>query len=202
MGGGGRNEQKVEDEVGEKWVLRGFRGGRGQGVFWGSRDLEEVVFYQFCFLGLQDDKDLQVLLKGGQFLKVKFSLWRRERFYKLQEDCKIIWQEFRKVMRISEFQMCEYFGVVGQEVECGICVWMGKLILVRVGGYLWIRIIEREIEVQFGGVQVSYVIRIRCGEIEVVQSWGEELLKLLIGKVSFSLGWRGQLWIKDYRWRC
>lgn len=59
--------------------------------------LEEVASYQLCPLGLQDDKDLQALLKGGQLLKVKSSSWRRERFYKLQEDCKTIWQESRKV---------------------------------------------------------------------------------------------------------
>lgn len=113
MGGGGRNEQKAEDEAGEKWALRGSRGGRGQGAPWGSRDLEEVASYQLCLLGLQDDKDLQALLKGGQLLKVKSSSWRRERFYKLQEDCKTIWQESRKVMRTPESQMCEYPGAVG-----------------------------------------------------------------------------------------
>lgn len=58
--------------------------------------------------GLQDDPDLQALLKGSQLLKVKSSSWRRERFYKLQEDCKTIWQESRKVMRSPESQLCEY----------------------------------------------------------------------------------------------
>ncbi|XP_037382374.1 1-phosphatidylinositol 4,5-bisphosphate phosphodiesterase delta-1 isoform X2 [Talpa occidentalis] len=55
--------------------------------------------------GLQDDEDLQALLKGSQLLKVKSSSWRRERFYKLQEDCKTIWQESRKVMRSPESQL-------------------------------------------------------------------------------------------------
>ena len=69
--------------------------------------LEEVASYQLCPPGLQDDKDLQALLKGGQLLKVKSNSWRRERFYKLQEDCKTIWQESRKVMRTPESQLCE-----------------------------------------------------------------------------------------------
>lgn len=63
--------------------------------------------------GLQDDPDLQALLKGSQLLKVKSSSWRRERFYKLQEDCKTIWQESRKVMRSPESQLCECLGSQG-----------------------------------------------------------------------------------------
>lgn len=63
--------------------------------------------------GLQDDQDLQALLKGSQLLKVKSSSWRRERFYKLQEDCKTIWQESRKVMRSPESQLCECPGSCG-----------------------------------------------------------------------------------------
>lgn len=70
---------------------------------------EQVIAYQLCPTppGLQDDEDLQALLKGSQLLKVKSSSWRRERFYKLQEDCKTIWQESRKVMRTPESQLCE-----------------------------------------------------------------------------------------------
>ncbi|ELK17977.1 1-phosphatidylinositol-4,5-bisphosphate phosphodiesterase delta-1 [Pteropus alecto] len=64
-------------------------------------------------LGLQDDEDLQALLKGSQLLKVKSNSWRRERFYKLQEDCKTIWQESRKVMRTPESQLCECPGATG-----------------------------------------------------------------------------------------
>ncbi|OWK02699.1 PLCD1 [Cervus elaphus hippelaphus] len=68
-------------------------------------------------LGLQDDKDLQALLKGGQLLKVKSNSWRRERFYKLQEDCKTIWQESRKVMRTPESQLFSIEDI--QEVRMG-----------------------------------------------------------------------------------
>uniref|UniRef100_A0A5F4WHG9 Phosphoinositide phospholipase C n=1 Tax=Callithrix jacchus TaxID=9483 RepID=A0A5F4WHG9_CALJA len=67
--------------------------------------------------GLQDDKDLQALLKGSQLLKVKSSSWRRERFYKLQEDCKTIWQESRKVMRTPESQLFSIEDI--QEVRMG-----------------------------------------------------------------------------------
>ncbi|CAM2105142.1 1-phosphatidylinositol 4,5-bisphosphate phosphodiesterase delta-1 isoform X1 [Caretta caretta] len=56
-------------------------------------------------LGLQDDRDLLFLLKGSQLLKVKSSSWRKERFYKLQEDCKTIWQESKKMLRSPESQL-------------------------------------------------------------------------------------------------
>ncbi|EPY89216.1 1-phosphatidylinositol-4,5-bisphosphate phosphodiesterase delta-1 [Camelus ferus] len=68
-------------------------------------------------LGLQDDKDIQALLKGSQLLKVKSNSWRRERFYKLQEDCKTIWQESRKVMRTPESQLFSIEDI--QEVRMG-----------------------------------------------------------------------------------
>uniref|UniRef100_G3U5K1 Phosphoinositide phospholipase C n=1 Tax=Loxodonta africana TaxID=9785 RepID=G3U5K1_LOXAF len=67
--------------------------------------------------GLQNDEDLRALLKGSQLLKVKSSSWRRERFYKLQEDCKTIWQESRKVMRTPESQLCE--SVMQPRLEMG-----------------------------------------------------------------------------------
>ncbi|KAM6338674.1 1-phosphatidylinositol 4,5-bisphosphate phosphodiesterase delta-1 [Podargus strigoides] len=56
-------------------------------------------------LGLKDDKDLKFLLKGSQLLKVKSGSWRKERFYKLQEDCKTIWQESKKMLRSPESQI-------------------------------------------------------------------------------------------------
>ncbi|PKU36129.1 1-phosphatidylinositol -bisphosphate phosphodiesterase delta-1 [Limosa lapponica baueri] len=55
--------------------------------------------------GLKDDKDLKFLLKGSQLLKVKSGSWRKERFYKLQEDCKTIWQESKKMLRSPESQI-------------------------------------------------------------------------------------------------
>lgn len=56
-------------------------------------------------LGLQDDGDLMFLLKGSQLLKVKSGSWRKERFYKLQEDCKTIWQESKRLLKSPESQL-------------------------------------------------------------------------------------------------
>nr|XP_060638622.1 1-phosphatidylinositol 4,5-bisphosphate phosphodiesterase delta-1 isoform X2 [Anolis sagrei ordinatus] len=68
-------------------------------------------------LGLQDDPDLKFLLRGSHLLKVKSESWRRERFYKLQEDCKTIWQESKKVLRSPE---SHFFSIEDiQEVRAG-----------------------------------------------------------------------------------
>ncbi|XP_036595443.1 1-phosphatidylinositol 4,5-bisphosphate phosphodiesterase delta-1 isoform X1 [Trichosurus vulpecula] len=68
-------------------------------------------------LGLQDDGDLKFLLKGSQLQKVKSSSWRKDRFYKLQEDCKTIWQESKKMMRSPESQLFSIEDI--QEVRPG-----------------------------------------------------------------------------------
>ncbi|KAM9308185.1 1-phosphatidylinositol 4,5-bisphosphate phosphodiesterase delta-1 [Gastrophryne carolinensis] len=49
--------------------------------------------------GLQDDEDLKFILKGSPLSKVKSATWRRSRFYKLQEDCKTVWHDSKKILR-------------------------------------------------------------------------------------------------------
>ncbi|XP_053119091.1 1-phosphatidylinositol 4,5-bisphosphate phosphodiesterase delta-1 [Hemicordylus capensis] len=68
-------------------------------------------------LGLQDDDDLRFLLRGSHLLKVKSNSWRRERFYKLQEDCKTIWQESKKMLRSPEAQLFSIEDI--QDVRAG-----------------------------------------------------------------------------------
>ncbi|XP_018122576.1 1-phosphatidylinositol 4,5-bisphosphate phosphodiesterase delta-1 isoform X1 [Xenopus laevis] len=55
-------------------------------------------------LGLQDDEDLRVLLKGSNLFKLKSGSWKRPRFYKLQEDCKTVWYDSKKLFKSSESQ--------------------------------------------------------------------------------------------------
>ncbi|CAN9506311.1 unnamed protein product [Ophioblennius macclurei] len=50
-------------------------------------------------LGLEGDEDLEFLLTGGELLKVRSSTWKKNRFYKLQEDCKTLWHESKKTFR-------------------------------------------------------------------------------------------------------
>ncbi|XP_004081132.1 1-phosphatidylinositol 4,5-bisphosphate phosphodiesterase delta-1 isoform X1 [Oryzias latipes] len=48
-------------------------------------------------LGLDGDPDLQFLLVGGELIKVRSNSWQKNRFYKLQEDCRTLWHESSKV---------------------------------------------------------------------------------------------------------
>ncbi|KAF3836571.1 hypothetical protein F7725_029129 [Dissostichus mawsoni] len=41
-------------------------------------------------LGLEGDADLNFLLVGGELIKIRSSSWKRNRFFKLQEDCKTL----------------------------------------------------------------------------------------------------------------
>ncbi|XP_040208727.1 1-phosphatidylinositol 4,5-bisphosphate phosphodiesterase delta-1 isoform X2 [Rana temporaria] len=53
---------------------------------------------------LQDDEDLKYLLKGSPLSKVKSASWKRSRYYKLQEDCKTVWHDSKKILRSPDSQ--------------------------------------------------------------------------------------------------
>ncbi|XP_024136123.1 1-phosphatidylinositol 4,5-bisphosphate phosphodiesterase delta-1a isoform X2 [Oryzias melastigma] len=47
--------------------------------------------------GLDGDPDLQFLLVGGELIKVRSDSWQKNRFYKLQEDCRTLYHESNKM---------------------------------------------------------------------------------------------------------
>ncbi|XP_056289653.1 1-phosphatidylinositol 4,5-bisphosphate phosphodiesterase delta-1a isoform X2 [Pseudoliparis swirei] len=49
--------------------------------------------------GLEGDPDLQFLLVGGKLIKIRSKSWKKNRFFKLQEDCKTLWYESHKTFR-------------------------------------------------------------------------------------------------------
>ncbi|XP_072297138.1 1-phosphatidylinositol 4,5-bisphosphate phosphodiesterase delta-1-like isoform X2 [Eucyclogobius newberryi] len=49
--------------------------------------------------GLEGDPDLQFLLQGGDLLKVRSQSWKKTRYFRLQEDCKTMWHESKKLFR-------------------------------------------------------------------------------------------------------
>ncbi|XP_035507935.1 1-phosphatidylinositol 4,5-bisphosphate phosphodiesterase delta-1a isoform X1 [Morone saxatilis] len=53
-------------------------------------------------LGLEGDADLQFLLLGGELVKIRSSSWKKNRFFKLQEDCKTFWHESHKTFRRNQ----------------------------------------------------------------------------------------------------
>ncbi|XP_024910522.1 1-phosphatidylinositol 4,5-bisphosphate phosphodiesterase delta-1a isoform X2 [Cynoglossus semilaevis] len=52
--------------------------------------------------GLEGDPDLQFLLVGGVLVKVRSSSWKKDRFYRLQEDCKTLWHESHKMFKKNQ----------------------------------------------------------------------------------------------------
>lgn len=70
---------------------------------WKNDDMSRVAL--FLPAGLEGDKDLQFLMNGGDLLKVRSGSWKQARFYKLQEDCKTMWQESKKAFKSK--QTCE-----------------------------------------------------------------------------------------------
>ncbi|XP_019123028.1 1-phosphatidylinositol 4,5-bisphosphate phosphodiesterase delta-1a isoform X2 [Larimichthys crocea] len=52
--------------------------------------------------GLEGDEDLQFLLVGGELVKIRSSSWKKNRFFKLQEDCKTFWHESHKTFRRNQ----------------------------------------------------------------------------------------------------
>ncbi|XP_072306989.1 1-phosphatidylinositol 4,5-bisphosphate phosphodiesterase delta-1a isoform X2 [Eucyclogobius newberryi] len=51
---------------------------------------------------LEGDPDLQFLLSGATLVKIRSNSWQKTRFYKLEEDCKTMKHESRKVFSQSQ----------------------------------------------------------------------------------------------------
>ncbi|KAI7809218.1 1-phosphatidylinositol 4,5-bisphosphate phosphodiesterase delta-1b isoform X1 [Triplophysa rosa] len=70
-------------------------------------------------LGLEGDTDLQFLLNGGDLLKVRSNSWKKNRYYKLQEDCKTVWHESKKTFKSKQTFSVEEIEAVrtGRQTE-------------------------------------------------------------------------------------
>uniref|UniRef100_A0A7N8YB36 Phosphoinositide phospholipase C n=1 Tax=Mastacembelus armatus TaxID=205130 RepID=A0A7N8YB36_9TELE len=51
---------------------------------------------------IENDSDLQFLLQGGELLKVRSASWKKPRYFRLQEDCKTMWQESKKTLKSNQ----------------------------------------------------------------------------------------------------
>ncbi|XP_077354519.1 1-phosphatidylinositol 4,5-bisphosphate phosphodiesterase delta-1-like isoform X1 [Festucalex cinctus] len=60
---------------------------------------QEVIEQNVKLLGMDGDTDVQFLLQGGDLLKVRSSSWKKNRYFKLQEDCKTMWRESKRTFR-------------------------------------------------------------------------------------------------------
>ncbi|KAM6900644.1 1-phosphatidylinositol 4,5-bisphosphate phosphodiesterase delta-1a [Xenentodon cancila] len=50
-------------------------------------------------LGLEGDADLQFLLVGGELIKIRSNSWKKSRIYRLEEDCRTLWHESKKILK-------------------------------------------------------------------------------------------------------
>uniref|UniRef100_A0A674M9R1 Phosphoinositide phospholipase C n=1 Tax=Takifugu rubripes TaxID=31033 RepID=A0A674M9R1_TAKRU len=62
--------------------------------------------------GMEGDQDLHFLLKGGDLLKVRSPNWKKTRYFKLQDDCKTMWHESKKLFKSNQTFSLENISVV------------------------------------------------------------------------------------------
>ncbi|KAM3603914.1 uncharacterized protein V6R79_004013 [Siganus canaliculatus] len=68
---------------------------------------------------MEGDVNLQFLLQGGDLLKVRSSSWKKTRYFRLQEDCKTMWHESKKMFRSNHtFSLDDISAVrLGRQTE-------------------------------------------------------------------------------------
>ncbi|KAM9791220.1 1-phosphatidylinositol 4,5-bisphosphate phosphodiesterase delta-1-like isoform X2 [Syngnathus typhle] len=49
--------------------------------------------------GMDGDTYIQFLLQGGDLLKVRSTSWKKNRYFKLQDDCKTMWRESKRIFK-------------------------------------------------------------------------------------------------------
>uniref|UniRef100_A0A8C1P7G1 Phosphoinositide phospholipase C n=1 Tax=Cyprinus carpio TaxID=7962 RepID=A0A8C1P7G1_CYPCA len=69
---------------------------------------KNAVWVDAC--GLDGDPDLQFLLKGGNLIKVKSRSWRKTRFFRLNDDCKTMWQQTSKTFKRDSGCKCLFLA--------------------------------------------------------------------------------------------
>ncbi|KAG7524498.1 1-phosphatidylinositol 4,5-bisphosphate phosphodiesterase delta-1-like isoform X1 [Solea senegalensis] len=80
---------------------------------------QKTIQMNVKLLGMEGDPKIKFLLDGGDLLKVRSSNWKKTRYYKLQEDCKTMWQESKKTFKSKQtFSLDEIAAVtLGRQSE-------------------------------------------------------------------------------------
>ncbi|KAM9791219.1 1-phosphatidylinositol 4,5-bisphosphate phosphodiesterase delta-1-like isoform X1 [Syngnathus typhle] len=63
-----------------------------------ARD-QEVIEKNIKLSGMDGDTYIQFLLQGGDLLKVRSTSWKKNRYFKLQDDCKTMWRESKRIFK-------------------------------------------------------------------------------------------------------
>ncbi|XP_072102218.1 1-phosphatidylinositol 4,5-bisphosphate phosphodiesterase delta-1-like [Mobula birostris] len=64
-----------------------------------------------------NEEDLEVMLKGSRLLKIKSHFWMKFRYYRLQEDCQMVWYDSQKIFKRARNQIFSIADI--QEVRAG-----------------------------------------------------------------------------------
>ncbi|XP_030629435.1 1-phosphatidylinositol 4,5-bisphosphate phosphodiesterase delta-3-A [Chanos chanos] len=80
----------------------------------GARTSESKSDDPLINLGVQDDEDVKLMLRGTVMMKVRSPHWQRKRMFKLMDDGMTVWCESNKSSSRAKSQQC--FSVT--EVEC------------------------------------------------------------------------------------
>lgn len=56
----------------------------------------DTFFPQCVWSGIQGDDNLQSMIVGTVMRKIKSRTWKKQRYFKLQEDCMTIWYKSKK----------------------------------------------------------------------------------------------------------
>lgn len=71
---------------------------------------------------MEGDRDLHFLLKGGDLLKVRSPNWKKTRHFKLQDDCKTMWHESKKLIKSNQTcESCEPSGLRNNGFHFPVC---------------------------------------------------------------------------------
>ncbi|XP_049603042.1 1-phosphatidylinositol 4,5-bisphosphate phosphodiesterase delta-1 isoform X1 [Syngnathus scovelli] len=63
-----------------------------------ARD-QEVIEKNIKLSGMDGATYIQFLRQGGDLLKVRSASWKKNRYFKLQDDCKTIWRESKRIFK-------------------------------------------------------------------------------------------------------
>lgn len=62
--------------------------------------------------GMENDRDLQFLLQGGDLLKVRSSSWKKTRYFRLMDDCKTMFRESKRIFKTSKTFLVDEISAV------------------------------------------------------------------------------------------
>uniref|UniRef100_A0A9J8A9Z9 Phosphoinositide phospholipase C n=1 Tax=Cyprinus carpio carpio TaxID=630221 RepID=A0A9J8A9Z9_CYPCA len=77
-----------------------------------------------CSSGIQADDDLKSMFVGTVMRKIKSRTWKKQRYFRLQEDCMTIWYKSKKGWTTSVFENSEVLQSLGSTLIKHTCLYI------------------------------------------------------------------------------